>query len=365
MSESLLSSAGVSSLAPVQDDGLKTINLAVIKKGAKDFLSFLDETKDIFFAYLYHATGARPVADGLMLEIYLRLLSRAMSLWWFGSLTFKVLLKTAHSVVQEAIASHSADIDTVYLPTLYWLNDEEKDAMLSLHDTLWTLPQEDQTVLILLYLVGLSPDRIAGLLGQSLAAVNARKETATKLLLEKWNPPESLKSQMQSLVFLPTLSLARESSMRFAIVEKYNALRLRRFNWIMMGAFLAVCSNFLIAGVLAFVVIVQPPTSLRQTKADLVAFDAIALQGERRKYETDASLHNIYESAQDLAAYDAVRALTNMGLKKAAPALLERQQKLQKIQELKKAVDRVMLSYRPPLGIRLAFDVMQALLRIL
>ena len=49
-----------------------------------------------------------------------------------------------------------------------------------------------------------------------------------------------------------------------------------------------------------------------------------------------------------------------MGLK-AAPALLERQQKLQKIQELKKAVDRVMLSYRPPLGIRLAFDVMQAL----
>ena len=35
----------------------------------------------------------------------------------------------------------------------------------------------------------------------------------------------------------------------------------------------------LIAGVLArFVVIVQPPTSLRQTKADLVAFDAIALR---------------------------------------------------------------------------------------
>lgn len=366
MSETLLPPAGMNSLAPVQESASQTINLAVIKKGAKDFLSFMDETKDIFFAYLYHATGARPVADGLMLEIYLRLLSRAMSLWWFGNLTFKLLIKTSHDVIEEAIASHSADVDTVYLPTLYWLSDEEKDAMLSLHDSLWTMSSDDQALLILLYLVGVSPDRVATLLGKSLAAVNAQKETATKILFAKWNPPESLKAQMQSLVYLPTLSLARESAMRFAIVEKYNALRMRRMHWVMMGALFAVCSNFLVAGILAFVVVIQPPTSLRNTKADLVAFNAIILQKEQRKYEVDQSLKDIYTSAQNLGAYDAVQALTSIGLTKAQPALQQRQKKIMEIQKLKDAVDKtIQVALHPTLPVRLAFDLVQAFLRMM
>ncbi len=105
-----------------QEPGRKGLDLAVIKKGAKDFLDFMDGSKEVFYAYLYHRTGSQKLAQTLLSEIFIDTLTRAMSLWWFGTLSLKLLLDRADQVIGHESAAE-ADLDAVYLPSLVWLTE--------------------------------------------------------------------------------------------------------------------------------------------------------------------------------------------------------------------------------------------------
>jgi hypothetical protein len=149
-----------------------------------------------------------------------------------------------------------ADLDRVFIPNLAWLTDEEKHGVSSLHESLWTLAVADQRLLILSILMGFSTDRVAAALGMKQQVAEQALSQATQKLLAAWQPSDSLKTKLQSLVFVPDLDIRRETNLRFAVVEKYNALRMRKYQWVVAGAFLAVFSNLVVAGVLAFVVVV-------------------------------------------------------------------------------------------------------------
>ncbi len=302
----------------------KAIDLAVVKKGAKDYLTFVDDTKEVFYAYLYHRTGSLGTAQTLMSELYLDVLSRAMSLWWFGSLNLKLMLNAADKALGKSLAGSEADLDATYVPTLSWLNEEEKHSVSALHESLWTLPIADQRVLILSLMLGFSDDRVAKTLGVQEPAAKQARESATEKLVTSWQPLESLKTKLNSLVFMPGLDIRREGNLRFAVVEKYNVLRLRRYQWVAVGAFLAVFSNIVVAGVLAFVVIVQSPTSLRTARTEMAALDALMLKREIAGLEAKKSLSALTPEAQGLVAYDAARQLTSVGLSAALSAFEQR-----------------------------------------
>ncbi len=325
----------------------KALDLAVLKKGAKDFLTFVDDTKELFYAYLYHRTGSLGTAQTLMSELYLDVLSRAMSLWWFGSLSLDLLIETADKSLGKAMSGSEADLDSVYVPSLAWLNDEEKHAVSSLHESLWTLSIADQRVLILSLLMGFSIDRVATVLGMKQPAAAEALRQATEKLIAAWQPSESLKTKLQSLVFVPGLDIRRETNLRFAVVEKYNALRMRKYQWVVVGAFLAVFSNLIVAGVLAFVVVVQSPTSLRGARTEVAALDALLLKREIAGLEAKKSLSALTPQAQGLAAYDTTRKLTSLGLSAALGAFEQQGTSEQEVDKLIDLLERASTAYVP------------------
>lgn len=325
----------------------KVLDLAVLKKGAKDYLTFVDDTKELFYAYLYHRTGSLGTAQTLMSELYLDVLGRAMSLWWFGSLSLSLLLETADKALGKAMSGSEADLDRVFVPSLTWLTEEEKKSVSSLHESLWTLPVMEQRILILSMLMGFSDDRIALALGMKQDALVQARQHATEKLLAAWQPIASVQTKLQSMVFVPGLDIRRETNLRFAVVEKYNALRMRKYQWVVAGAFLAVFSNLIVAGILAFVVVVQSPTSLREARTEVAALDALLLKREIAGLEAKRSLSALLPEARGLVAYDTTRELTSLGLSAALGALQQQSKSEVEVDKLIQLLERASTSAAP------------------
>jgi hypothetical protein len=127
----------------------KVLDLAVLKKGAKDYLTFVDDTKELFYAYLYHRTGSLGTAQTLMSELYLDVLSRAMSLWWFGSLSLSLLIETADKALGKTMAGSEADLDRGAVEAVF-------------SDAFSTFLEEN-------------PDDARGIVSKSILALKARK----------------------------------------------------------------------------------------------------------------------------------------------------------------------------------------------
>jgi DNA-directed RNA polymerase specialized sigma24 family protein len=334
--------ATASSVLPTR----KGLDLAVLKKGAKDYLDFLDSTKEVFYAYLYHRTGSETLARTFLLEIYLDVLSRAMSLWWYGTLSLKLLLDTAEKVLKDKDIA-SADLDTLYLPSLVWFTPEEKKSVATLHDALWSLPKAGQQILILSLLIGLSDERIAQVMRVSTDVFRDQFRTAKDFLLSRWQPTVDVLGKIQSLVFVPSLDLQAETKLRFSVVEKYNALRYRRYQWVIVGGLFAVMSNVIVAGVLAFAVIVQPAVSLQGTRTQVATLDAVLLQREQAVTRAKSIVADEMKEARGVASYTASNELSSLGLSAARNALQDQQKALKSTSDLQKILEKARTAFVP------------------
>lgn len=302
----------------------KLLDLAISKRDAADYLDFLDATKEAFFGYLYHRTGSMELARTLLREVYLDQLARAMSFWRFGGVTLKALLDRADHAVRGR-SSTASDLDSTYLKSLPWCTDEEKKSVATLHDALWTLPRMAQELLILSLLVGLPNEKIALSLRLPLETLEQKLQAAKELLLARWQPPKSLLMKLNSLAFIPGLDLRFETTLRMSVVEKYNALRFRRYQWVVIGGLFAVLSNIIVASVLAFAVVVEPPTTLRGTRAEVASMDALLLSREISMSKMNRSLAASFVEARRIVAYDVTRDFTGLGLAAALESLQHEQ----------------------------------------
>jgi DNA-directed RNA polymerase specialized sigma24 family protein len=175
-------SNAVTAPLPVGTDR-KGIDLPILKKGAKDFLDFLDSSKEVFYAYLYHRTGSEKTALALLKEMYGDVLVRTMSLWWFGTLSIRLLLDRADAVTAQP-STNDADITQTYSASFPWLSAQERTSVSRLHDALWSLPIASQRLMILRILIGLSDERIADVLSMQIADVVSQVALAKDLLLQ-------------------------------------------------------------------------------------------------------------------------------------------------------------------------------------
>lgn len=316
----------------------KAIDLAVLKRGAKDYLEFLDATKEAFFAYLYHRTGSLSAAESILSDVYVDSLGRSMSLWRMGSLTFKSLLDAADKLLRDADIV-AADIDTVYLQSLPWLDDGDRTSVGTLHDALWSLPVAGQRLLILSLFVGLPIKRIAAAVGKSTDAIEEELKTATDLLLTRWQPSDTTKEKMNALMFIPGLDIQFETKLRFHVVEKYSALRFRRAQWVILGGLFAVLSNVIVASVLAFAVITTPPTSTFGVQRELASMDAILLQRQIALNDTRQSLSASFEESKRIVAHDTARDFTILGLAVALEALKEGETMQRRVDEILQIIE--------------------------
>ncbi len=340
----------------------KALDLAVLKRGAKDYLDFLDTTKEVFFGYLYHRTGSAELAKTIIGEMYLDILVRAMSLWWFGTLSLKLLLDSADQALKNHDVSE-ADLGTVYLPSLVWLNDTERASVATLHDALWSLPKDAQRLLILSMLIGFSDERIGQVLRMPTADVTEQLKTARDFLLSRWQPISDVASKLESLVFIPALDIRSETQLRFSVVEKYNALRFRRYQWVIIGGMFAVMSNVIVASVLAFAVITAPPSSLRSTRTQVASLDAVLLKRQIAIDQARGSVSASFKEAQRLAAYDVSRDLTALGLASALESLTSQQDQESEVDRLIKVMKQAQTAMAPVLNpvVKLAMGDMKAL----
>lgn len=324
----------------------KALELAVIKNGAKDYLDFLDSTKEFFFGYLYHRTGSTELARTILGEVYVDVLSRAMSLVWFGTLSLKLLFDAADTALRDRDVS-AADIDTVYLQSLVWLNDLEKHSVATMHDALWSLPKEAQRLLILSLLIGMPDERIAKTLSRRTEQIVQDITVAKELLLQRWEPLPEMITKLNSLVFVPALDIRSETQLRFSVVEKYNALRFRRYQWVIIGGLFAVMSNVIVASVLAFAVIMEPPTSLRGTKTSVASLDAVLLKRQLAVDNVKRSIAVSFEESQKLAAYSATRDFTALGLASALESLKAQQDQESEVDRILKVMERARTAMGP------------------
>lgn len=327
----------------------KALDLAVLKRGAKDYLDFLDTTKEVFYGYLYHRTGSADLAKTILTEIYSDVLVRAMSLWWFGTLSLKLLLDAADQVLKDRDIV-AADIGSIYLPSLVWLSEAERQSVATLHDALWSLPKEASRLLILSMLVGLSDERIGQVLRMSANDVASELKTAKDFLLTRWQPTSTVATKLQSLVFVPALDIRSETKLRFSVVEKYNALRFRRYQWVIIGGLFAVMSNVIVASVLAFAVVTAPSSSLRATRTQVASLDAVLLKRQIALDQAKGSVSAQFKEAQRLAAYDVSRDFTALGLASALESLKAQQDQEAEVDHLIKVMQRAQTAMAPVLN---------------
>lgn len=289
----------------------KRIGLAVVKRGAKDYLEFLDATKEAFYAYLYHRTGSVTLAQTVMGEVFLSSLTKSMSLLRIGGLTFRSLLDTADIALRDRDIAPS-DIDSVYLQNLPWLTSEDRSSVSSLHEALWTLPIAAQRILILSILVGFPVERTAEALGQQADRVREELETAKDLLFTRWQPTAAVRLKIDSVAFVPGIDIRAETQLRFQVVEKYSALRFRRAQWVILGALFAALSNVIVASTIAFAVVTQP--TLRHERLELAGMDALLTQRELAVQEARQSLTASSKEARRIVAHTSTRDFTSLGL---------------------------------------------------
>lgn len=324
----------------------KGLALTTLAKGTKDFLDFLDATKEAFFAYLYHRTGSMQLASVLLTESYVDLLSRSMALWWFKPLTITLLIDTAERGLADKEVKDS-DLEKQYLQSISGLTVDEKKSMSTLHDALWSLPNTPRSLCILSLLIGLSLEQIANLTKRDVALIKQDLLVAKDLLMTRWQPIPSLVQKLDSVSFIPTLDLSAEKDLRFKVVEKYNALKFRRYQWVIIGGLFAVMSNVIVASVLAFAVVTLPPTTVKGVTKRVASLDAVLLQ---RELQVDAARQSIAVSlmeAQRIAAYDRARDLTSLGLASALESLKTQRENDVKAERLKKLLERASTALGP------------------
>lgn len=289
-------------------------------------MTFVDQTKEIIYAYLYHRCGSETMASKLIAEVYLSMVSKALSYVWFGSLSLHAALNQADKTIAEQQELGIADLDRVYLPSLYFLSTEQRASVSTLHEALWTLRTADQRFLVLSMLVGLSDRRIATIFRVEQQECHAAIKKATTRLLSRWEPDEGMKKFLPSLVFIPELNLTKEAELRTTIFEKYSALRMRRYQWVIIGGLFAVLSNVVVASVLAFAVTTQAPTSLKSVRQEVASLSAVALQREAESDQLTPDVAKFYQQAQKVVAYAIANDVNDLALRKALEAL--QQQKI-------------------------------------
>jgi hypothetical protein len=286
------------------------------------------------------------LSQTLLKEIYLTVLSRTMSLWWFGTLNLKLLMDSVDATLLGRSLGE-ADLDQIYLPRLAWLSEEERKTVSTMHDSLWTLPIAAQRLVILSWLLGLSAEHIGEHLLMRKENVARELATAQELMLTRWQPGASVLTKLQSLVFMPGLDITQETDLRFSVVEKYNAIRFRRYQWIIIGGIFAVLSNVIVASVLAFAVVTQPPTSLRSSRTQVASLDAILLKRETEVAAAKRSLLSSFKENQKIAAYDVTRSLTTLGFGTALDALNAEQKNEVQIDRIVKLLERAKTALGP------------------
>lgn len=333
----------------------KEIDLAVIKRGVRDFLDFLDSSKEVFYAYLYHRTGSEKAARTLLTEIYSDILVRSLSFWWFRRLTMRLLLDHADKAIARQ-PTEDADIDRVYVASFPWLTATERTSVSSLHDALWSLPLPRQRLVILRVLVGLSDERIAELLSMP-ADTRAQIGLAKDLLLQRWQPVPELAGKLGSLVFVPPLDLQSETQLRSTLTEKYHSLRSRRTQWIIIGGLFAVMSNVIVASVLAFAVVTQPPTSLKGARTQMASLDAVLLKRQMELSDAKKSITAAFQESQRIAAYSVSRDLTVLGLSPALESLLSEQEQEKEVDRLQELLENVRTALAPVIRVAQAIVI--------
>lgn len=295
----------------------KVYDLAVLGQGVRDYLSFVDETKELFFAYLYHRTGSVDRAFQLMVDVYLEVLSRSLSFLWRKRLTLRALLNVADRVICDMqVEVDESDVDAVYVPALAWVKGpREKEIAGHLHETLWTLSAADQRMLALSLLLGLDDEHIAQMEGLDILKFKEHLELSRQRLLKKWDLGSEMRHHLSSLAFLPSLSLSKENELRFAVIEKYIAQKARRFQWVVLAVVLAVLSNAFVASVLALTVIIKPASSLHSVRSEVASLDAVILKRERESADpVRQSLSSLSRGKDKLLAYGAASDLHDLAL---------------------------------------------------
>ncbi len=284
-------------------------------------MTFVDQTKEIVYAYLYHRCGSETMASKLLAEVYMSMVSKTLSYVWFGSLSLHTALKQADKAIAEQQELGIADLDRVYLPNLHLVSPKQQSTASTLHEALWTLRPADQRLLVLSLLVGLSERQIATICTMELRQCHATIEQATARLFSRWEPGEGIQSFLRSLVFVPALNLTKEAALRTAIFEKYSSLRMRRYQWVILGGLFAVLSNVVVASVLAFAVTTQPPTSLKSVRQQVASLSAVALQREAESNQPTYEVAKFYQQAQKVVAFAIASDVNDLALRKAHEAL--------------------------------------------
>ncbi len=320
------------------------------EQGAEEFLKFYDATKSLCFAYCVHRAGSLITAEKLCERVYAAALTKQLSFLWFGTLDFSLLLRLVEENMKD-ITVEQADPEAFFVSKLAFLTEEEKSAASHFHESLWTLPTPVQQVIILAYLCGQSEEQLASTLGVSVQVATAHREEATKLLLASWQHSVTLEQKLDSLTVLPSLSLKNDEEIRSLLLMQWTQLKLRRTQWIVVGSLCAIFSNVVVAGVLAFVVVTQPTTSIRGASLQVASFDAIIVQRELKRMEADKALTESLKVSRGLAAYDAAQKLTELGLSSAKDSLLERQKENAQVEKMVKLLQVSALSMRENISI--------------
>ncbi len=317
---------------------LRAINLPIFGSGASDFLDIVDDTDATLFAYLYHRCGSFALARTLLTEVYLSVLPRAVSLLWFNTVRPKHLFAEADRLLEEH-PSQESDLDRIYMPGLYWMSETERSSAVSLHEALWSLRPRAQRLLTLSLLAGLSEHRIAEIEGATPDRITAELAAARREFLVRWQPAETLLQKLPSLIFVPSLSIVDETTMRTAIVNKYSSVRMRRYQWVIVAGFATVFANFIVASVFAFAVITEPSASLKTTSQRLASVDA-ALKVKRLEHtDADYLLVQFYKQTQEVARDYSTHEFNALGLSAAAGAAKRRGETDERLRELLRLLD--------------------------
>ena len=304
-----------------------------------ELAQFIQDSSEIFFGYAYHRTGSMGLARQLVQEVYLDVVAKAASFWWARHVRIAMLFDRMDQILEKTAAAE-ADLDRVYIPTLTWFSAKEREEMSGLHDAIWTLPLREQKLIILSLLLAVPNDRIAFILGENPDRIQQEIKNACDKLVQTWNPSENVRSQLGSLVFEPSLSQDDLQALMLVVMETTTARKFRSLQWVIIAGVFAVVSNVVVASVLAFAVVNEPPTSLKGVRTQVASLDAILLEREDSMQRIEGTLTPEREEARKVAAYITSKRLTNYGLSTALDALQEEQKVEVKTQRMIKVLKR-------------------------
>lgn len=310
-------------------------------------LAFVDASYDVLYAYAAHRTGSHAAAGAIIDAVLMETCSRSMAFWWFGTLNIASALRAVDQMIASR-ASERSDVAEEYAKSIPWFTTaEDKASIAALHDALWTQPTVAQRLIVLSLLVGLSPAAIAKDLRMQPATVEAQLAKAIESFVATWQPAPAVRSKLDSLVFLPTSGADRVAALRQALTQKYSSLKFRSYQWAIVGGIFAVLSNVIVASVLAFAVVTQPPATLRGVRMQVASLDAVLIERDMRAEQVRQSVDRQLREVRRLAATDATRKLTDVGLGIARDALQQEQRQEKVITDLQALMRRAATAMAP------------------